>query len=203
MTLKTLTITTLIASASTAHAYGNHKFMVGQCGVLMNTRLATGGVPISVGTPLGISGGYAYRSMFATEFYATYAVLTSGTEVLLHGASLGVDYAVLGGQSRTMQVQGDSLFEVEFPYRLGLTLGIAQRSYDFSSIQQDGNIYTKNTVPTSGDLMGIDAGISLEIPISDSPLISSKCNYIAPSFASQSKQRGSLIGYGIGVGLLM
>ena len=181
------------------YATGNHQVTVASQQTLMRSSLDAS--TISVSSPLGIAAGYAYKSGFDKSFFLQYMAAVSGSNLILHGITCGFDYAILGGQNKTAQVVNDSIYEFEFPYRVGLNLAVAQRIYNFGSLEQSANIFFEKTVPITGTIIGIEAGASFELPLNQTTSIVSKGTFILPSFPDQATQKGSIFTFSLGIGL--
>jgi hypothetical protein len=184
-----------------ALAAGNHQISVESHGVVFSTQVANDSVQVM--SVLGASAGYAYRMGFAWTLFTRYQFVKSGSEVLLMGANAGIDYALLGGQTRTTQVPGDSIVEFEFPYRLGISLATSERSYNLSEVRKGSTISFVQKVAPKGDIVGLECGTSLEIPLSDSMSVLGRATYLFPSFTDEPLQKGSIISFGAGIGVAL
>lgn len=191
----------VLLRAQVVRAAGNHQISTETHGALFSTQVAKDAV--SVVSALGASAGYAYRMGFAWTVFGRYQILKSGSEVLLSGATVGVDYALLGGQSAATQVKGDSIVEFDFPFRLGFMLAAAERSYNLSEVRKNSTISFEKLVPKKGNIVGVECGISLEIPLTDSMSVLGRATYMQPSFTDEPTQKGSIVGFGAGIGVAL
>lgn len=117
----------------------------------------------------------------------------------MQGASFGLDYAVLGGRYSMLSDETDTIYESEYPFRLGVVLAGAQRTYDVSSLVSGERVSFEKQTPLKGEMAGIQAGLSLEIPLRTSLVAVARIDYFLPSFYAEAQQSGSVVGYGIGV----
>jgi hypothetical protein len=184
----------------TAWGAGNHQLSLETQGAIFQTAYESDSV--SVMSALGAQAGYAYRMGLGLSLFARYQLIYSGFDTLLLGSTVGADYAIMGGQTLVTQVPGDSIVEYAFPYRWGISVGFAERSYNLSELKE-GAVSFDDAVPLKGELMGVELGTSVEVALSSWLSATARVTYLAPAFRDTPKQTGLIIGFGAGLAVLL
>jgi hypothetical protein len=211
----TIAAATCVSAATCASppalAAGQHQIFAHSQSALMQTSLAKNSV--SAWSATGATLGYAYRLGFSSAVVAQYSAVSSAQDILLHGFTAGLDYALWGGQNTFLQAGKEAFVDVEFPARVGLFVGGAHRVYNLKGYLPSTGISFEDAIPETGSLLGAVAGISAEIPIHERAAVIIKTNVILPWFTEQPEanpllteqnmQTGLVLEGGIGIGFLM
>ncbi len=152
-------------------------------------------------SPLGGQVDYSFRNDMRYSYFGQYTVLSSGTAILLHGLSAGIDAAIWGGQRQSWKFPANTLFTYSFPFRVGLQCGASIKSYNLSSLNTSAK---KNplvqTVPEQGMLVSLAPGLSAEGRVWGRLSYTSRAVVEFPYFLSKSQQKGSIISLSLGLG---
>jgi hypothetical protein len=169
------------------------------------TRFSTqlGDSAVSILSPLGMGLSYAFRTRAAWQFSAQGVGVFGKKSVLLYGTGVHVDYALLGGQSTAYTGPDSSVFSVRYPYRVGVFLGGVQRAFSLDGYVQKTTVTFQKKLPTRGNFVGPEFGLSGEVPLGTSALVLAKVGYTQPVFLSDPEQEGALFTLSVGMGTFL